>query len=122
MTSSYNIAHGCWPCRDHEMFASMQLMKPFSTKAPPSRSSVSRKEVLHMMEKAKNRVRHLLEGMDLACCAFGGLGFCDLGLQWKANAANIEPVGVFYTDDTPDVVSCGIGHISLPFLKLVYQL
>jgi hypothetical protein len=48
--------------RDHEMFASMQLMKPFSTKAPPSRSSVSRKEVLDMMEKAKNRVRHLLEG------------------------------------------------------------
>ena len=39
-------------------------MRPFSVnKAPPHKAKVTRKEAMEMIAKAKDRVRHLLEGL-----------------------------------------------------------
>eukprot|EP01134_Creolimax_fragrantissima_P003346 CFRG3346T1 len=49
-----------WGVKDHELFASFQLMKPYSSKHLAS-SKASMADVLKMQKRAKSRVKRLLE-------------------------------------------------------------
>jgi len=57
-----------WGIRDHELFASFQILRPYRASgvgAPVTASNISRAEILEMQANAKARVRRLLADSSL---------------------------------------------------------